>query len=181
MNFTNNLGEQVMRAIREVKDYPKAGVVFKDITPVMANPTLVSAIMEMLVSNAVSLNVDAVVAIEARGFIFGGMLAHALHRPFVPVRKVGKLPYHTVAKAYDLEYGSAIVEMHRDAVQKGWKVLIHDDLLATGGTAAAAGHLVQQLGGQVAGFSFLVNLSFLRGEKKLAAEFGNKSFYLVSY
>lgn len=181
MNFNDNLEQQVKQAIRDVKDYPKTGVVFKDITPVMANPGLVQAIIEKLVNNAVSLNVDAVVAIEARGFIFGGMLAHALHRPFVPVRKVGKLPYRTIAKAYDLEYGAATVEMHQDALQKGWKVLIHDDLLATGGTATAAGHLVQQLGGQVVGFSFLVNLSFLAGDRKLAAEFGKKPFYLVSY
>jgi adenine phosphoribosyltransferase len=181
MNFDNNLGQKLKQAIRDVNDYPKPGVVFKDITPVLANPMLVNFIVEALVSHSSALKVDAVVAVEARGFIFGGMLAHSLNCPFVPVRKVGKLPYRTLSRGYDLEYGSATVEMHEDAVMKGWNVLIHDDLLATGGTAAAAGHLVQQAGGRVAGFSFLINLSSLPGAGKLADEFGVNPFYLVSY
>jgi adenine phosphoribosyltransferase len=181
MNFNDTLGQQLRLTIRDIADYPKPGIVFKDITPVLANPMLVNAITQVLVKHAEALRIDAIVAIEARGFIFGGMLAHTLNVPFVPVRKVGKLPYRTIAKEYDLEYGSATIEMHEDAIIKGWNVLIHDDLLATGGTAAAAGHLVQQAGGKVAGFSFLVNLSFLPGAEKLSGEFGVNPFYLVSF
>ncbi|MFN3840648.1 MAG: adenine phosphoribosyltransferase [Cyclobacteriaceae bacterium] len=181
MNFNGKLNQQLQRAIRDIPDYPKPGIVFKDITPVLANPVLVNSVVEAMVAHAETLQVDAVVAIEARGFIFGGMLARALNCPFVPVRKVGKLPYRTITKDYDLEYGSATVEMHEDALAKGWNVLIHDDLLATGGTAAAAAHLVQQAGGRVAGFSFLINLAFLPGEKKLKNEFALNPFYLVSF
>ncbi|MDL5045091.1 adenine phosphoribosyltransferase [Oscillatoria amoena NRMC-F 0135] len=181
MNFDMRLEVRIKQAIRDIMDYPKPGIVFKDITPVLSNPELVKSIIETTVAHFSKMKVDAVVAIEARGFIFGGMLAQALHCPFVPVRKVGKLPYRTLSKVYDLEYGSATVEMHEDAIKRGWRVLIHDDLLATGGTAAAAGHLVEQAGGTVAGFSFLVNLSFLPGERKLAGGFGLNPFYLVSY
>ncbi|MCK6618816.1 MAG: adenine phosphoribosyltransferase [Cyclobacteriaceae bacterium] len=181
MNFDKSSNLQLRGAIRDIPDYPKPGIVFKDITPVLADPELVSKIIDALVMHAKSVKVDAIVAIEARGFIFGGMLAHALNRPFIPIRKVGKLPYRTISKDYDLEYGSATVEMHEDAIIKGWNVIIHDDLLATGGTAAAAGHLVEQAGGTVSGFSFLINLSFLPGEKKLVSEFGLSPYYLISF
>lgn len=181
MNFEAGLEAEIKRTIRDVKDYPKPGIVFKDITPVLANPVLIGSIINAMVTHAALMKVDAIVAVEARGFIFGGMLAQAMNCPFIPVRKVGKLPYRTIARDYDLEYGSATVEMHEDAIVKDSNVLIHDDLLATGGTAAAAGHLVQQAGGKVAGFSFLINLSFLPGETKLSNEFGINPFYLVSY
>ncbi|QOI98949.1 MAG: adenine phosphoribosyltransferase [Flammeovirgaceae bacterium] len=181
MNFDRNLSQQLREAIRDIPDYPKPGIVFKDITPVLTDPELITQVIDALVRHARTFNVDAIVAIEARGFIFGGMLAHALNRPFVPVRKVGKLPYRTISRDYDLEYGSATVEMHEDAILKDWNVLVHDDLLATGGTAAAAGRLVQQAGGRVAGFSFLINLSFLPGEKKLVSEFGINPYCLVSF
>jgi adenine phosphoribosyltransferase len=125
--------------------------------------------------------IDAVAAVEARGFIFGAMLAHELSCPFIPVRKAGKLPYITITEQYALEYGTASVEIHSDAVMPGWRVLVHDDLLATGGTAGAAARLITRLGAEVAGFSFLVNLSFLPGERQLIEQFGLKPKFLVSY
>lgn len=162
-------------------DYPKPGIVFKDITPVLADPNLVKAIVKELAGQYTGTRIDAIVAVEARGFIFGGMLAHAMNCRFVPVRKTGKLPYRTLSKEYTLEYGLASVEVHEDALEKDWNVVIHDDLLATGGTAAAAGYLVQQLGGKIAGFSFLINLGFLPGERHLLDNFGIKPTYLVSF
>lgn len=176
-----NLEERIKQAIRDIPDYPKEGVIFKDIAPLLANPGLVSGILEAQVNYWSDKQMDAVAAIEARGFIFGSLLAHGLGLPFIPVRKSGKLPYKTLAQEYSLEYGTASIEMHVDAVEKGWKVLIHDDLLATGGTAAATGELIKQLGGEVSGFSFLVNLSFLPGEENLRKRFGHNPFYLVSY
>jgi adenine phosphoribosyltransferase len=176
-----NLEEKVKHSIRDVNDYPKPGIVFKDITPVLSDPPLVKEIILEMVHRLKGHKIDAIAAVEARGFIFGAMLAHALNCRFIPVRKVGKLPYKTVSQEYALEYGTAAVEVHQDAVLPGWKVLIHDDLLATGGTAGAAAALVKRLGGEVAGFSFLVNLSFLAGEQNLEKQFGVKPEYLVSY
>lgn len=176
-----NLEEKVKYSIRDVNDYPKPGIIFKDITPVLSDPLLVKEIVSEMVHQLNHHKIDAIAAVEARGFIFGSMLAHVLNCRFIPVRKSGKLPYKTVSQEYALEYGTASVEVHRDAVQPGWKVLIHDDLLATGGTAGAAATLVKRLGGEVAGFSFLVNLSFLAGEQNLINQFGIKPQYLVSY
>lgn len=116
-----------------------------------------------------------------RGFIFGAMMAHGLRVPFVPIRKAGKLPYKTIKQEYALEYGKAAIEIHEDAIGKGQSVVIHDDLLATGGTATAAGELVSKLGGKVAGFSFIVNLTFLSGEKKLIDRFGLQPHYLAQF
>ncbi len=181
MNIGVGIETPLKHTIREIADYPKPGIVFKDITPVLSNPALVKSIVTVMADHIKTMEVDAIVAIEARGFIFGGMLANVLNCPFIPVRKVGKLPFRTFSREYHLEYGSATVEMHEDAIKPGWNVLIHDDLLATGGTAAAAGHLVEQAGGKVAGFSFLINLSFLPGQRKLTDEFGCNPFYLVSY
>lgn len=175
------LEEKVKGVIRDVMDYPKPGILFKDITPVLSNPPLVKEIVQEMVLQLKHQKIDAIAAVEARGFIFGGMLAHELPCRFIPVRKSGKLPYHTVSQQYSLEYGTASIEVHEDAILPGWKVLIHDDLLATGGTAAAAAQLVQRLGGEVVGFSFLVNLSFLPGEKSLIDQFGINPQYLVSY
>jgi adenine phosphoribosyltransferase len=175
------LEERLKQTIRNVNDYPTKGIVFKDITPVLSRPELVKEIVDRLVNHYKSEQLDAIVATEARGFIFGGMLAHQLGCRFVPVRKSGKLPYRTLSREYDLEYGKAMVEMHEDAIEAGWKVMIHDDLLATGGTASASAHLVQQLGGTVSAFSFLINLSFLPGEKNLVKTFGVQPFYLVSF
>ena len=175
------LEEKVKRVIRNVEDYPKPGIVFKDITPVLANPDLVREIVTEMVLRLKDERIEAIAAVEARGFIFGSILAHELGCSFIPVRKSGKLPYETISQEYALEYGSASIEMHKDAFASGARVLIHDDLLATGGTADAAAKLVMQLGGVVAGFNFLVNLSFLPGEKLLMNNFNKKPQYLISY
>src|SRR5436190_20501699 len=141
--------EKIKATIRDVKDYPKPGIIFKDITPVLANPLLVREITSELVEQLKPLKFDAIAAVEARGFIFGSILAHALNCRFIPVRKAGKLPYTTVRQEYALEYGTATIEMHADAIQPGWNVLVHDDLLATGGTAGAAAALIQSFNARV--------------------------------
>jgi adenine phosphoribosyltransferase len=181
MNLTMSLEEKIKSSVREVMDYPKPGIGFKDITPVLANPVLMKEIVHALISFYKPMRIDAVAAVEARGFILGSILAYELGCRFLPVRKTGKLPYQTIAESYDLEYGSAAIEMHVDAVLPGNRILIHDDLLATGGTAAATARLVKASGGELAGFSFLINLSFLPGEKKLLHDFGLQPDYLVQY
>ena len=162
-----SLRERIHSAVREVPDFPKPGILFRDITPVLADPALCLAVVDTLQEHAVSSRAEAVVGIESRGFLFGMLLASRLQVPFVPVRKEGKLPYKKRSYAYDLEYGSAVVEMHDDAIRPGMKVMIHDDLLATGGTAAAAAELVKAGGGSVVGFSFLIGLEFLNGMPRL--------------
>lgn len=181
MIFNRALEEKLKRIIRDIPDYPKPGIVFKDITPVLTDPLLMREATDALLNHAASVKPDAVVAIEARGFIFGSVLAYQLNCAFVPVRKLGKLPYRTVSESYALEYGTSSVEMHEDALQPGWRVLIHDDLLATGGTASAAAALVQKLKGVVAGFSFLVNLGFLPGEETIRRKYGVQPGYLVKF
>lgn len=176
-----SLIDQLKQTIRDVPDFPKPGIIFKDITPVFQHPELVDQIVEVLVGQFKFKRLDGIAAVEARGFIFGSVLAHELGIPFIPIRKAGKLPYHTRSKEYALEYGTAKIEMHEDAVQPGQRILIHDDLLATGGTATAAGHLIQEAGGIIAGFSFLIDLTFLPGAKNLEATFGVKPYYLLSY
>ncbi|HEY5692751.1 MAG TPA: adenine phosphoribosyltransferase [Cyclobacteriaceae bacterium] len=167
--------------IRDVHDFPRPGIVFKDITPLLETPQIVNKVVKALASQSKGTKVDAVVAIEARGFLFGFLLAYELGVPFVPVRKEGKLPYRKITQAYTLEYGTAAIEMHEDAIKPGWKVVIHDDLLATGGTANAAGQLVERLGGEVAGFSFIVNLDFLGGFALLRKQFNQEPRYLINY
>jgi adenine phosphoribosyltransferase len=175
------LEAEIKQTIRDIPNYQKPGVVFKDISPLLASPRLVELMVEEQIRYWKSKNVNAIAAIEARGFIFGSLLAHELRCPFIPVRKSGKLPYKTMSEDYALEYGTASIEMHIDSIEKDWNVLVHDDLLATGGTAIAAGNLVQKLGGNVVGFSFLVNLSFLPGKKNLAEKFNTDIFYLAEY
>jgi adenine phosphoribosyltransferase len=175
------LSERIKRSIRDVKDYPKAGIIFKDITPILADPVLRNDIVQSLVETFKPQKIDAIASTEARGFIFGSILAYELGCPFILVRKAGKLPYQTRSQEYDLEYGTAKIEMHIDAVEPGWRVLVHDDLLATGGTAGATAELIKNSRGIVAGFSFIINLSFLPGEKNLEKRFGVKSHFLVSY
>jgi adenine phosphoribosyltransferase len=176
------LTEKIKSAIRDISDFPKPGIIFKDITPILLDPALCREVTAQFASMLSDQKIDAVVGIESRGFWFGMALAEKLNVPFVPVRKAGKLPYQTVSFEYNLEYGSAKVEMHVDVIQKGWNVLIHDDLLATGGTAAAAAHLVQSQAANVAGFLFLVGLDFLNGKeflKKIVPE--EKIISLVHY
>lgn len=154
-------------AIRDVPDFPKSGIIFKDITPIMLDPKLSIQVLDHLETLYRDKGIDKIAGIESRGFLFGYPLAMRLGVPFIMIRKAGKLPYHKISHSYDLEYGSAVIEMHNDAVSTGDKVLIHDDLLATGGSAAAAAELITKCGGTVAGFNFLVGLSFLDGESKL--------------
>ncbi|MFT7612186.1 MAG: adenine phosphoribosyltransferase [Parvicellaceae bacterium] len=161
--------QRLDQTLRTIPDFPKPGIMFKDITPVLEDPILCQDLVDDFISKLSSIKVDAVVGVESRGFLFGLPLAMALKVPFITVRKKGKLPYKTVSYSYDLEYGSAEIEMHKDSIQPGWNVLVHDDLLATGGTAAAAAELVKMEGGLVAGFSFLIGLSFLNGAKKLSS------------
>lgn len=175
-----DLTQRIYSTIRDVKDFPKPGIVFKDITPILHNPQLSKSIVNHLSNVYADLSVDAVCGIESRGFFFGFPLAIALGVPFIPVRKQGKLPYDTISHAYELEYGKAVVEMHSDAVQRGMRVLIHDDLLATGGTACAAAELVKKQGGEIVGFSFLVELDFLKGSESLKP-YGVAIDSLVSY
>lgn len=160
--------EKVKASIRDVADFPKQGILFKDITPILENPVLCREIAASLSEPFKNEEINAIVGVESRGFLFGMLIAQQLNIPFIPVRKAGKLPYHTVSWSYDLEYGSATIEMHADAIKPNWKVIVHDDLLATGGTAAAAAELIKSQGATVEGFSFLVELSFLNGKDALS-------------
>jgi adenine phosphoribosyltransferase len=158
---------EIEKAIRNVPDFPKAGIQFKDITPVLADARLFAGTIDLLTENFKPGDVDAVVGIDARGFIFAAAAATKLHAGFVPVRKKGKLPFKTIEQDYALEYGHATVAMHIDALKPGAKVLLVDDLLATGGTSAAAVSLVQKLGGKIVEAAFLIELKFLDGRKNL--------------
>lgn len=162
-----NIEQKIKQAIRDVADFPKEGVVFKDITPLLSDPVLSNDIADALMERIKPLNLDAIVAIESRGFLYGFLLANKLNIPFIPVRKKGKLPGDTLEYTYDLEYGSATVEIHTKDIEPGWNVLIHDDLLATGGTAQAAAELLKMQGAHVAAFAFVVELTFLNGVKKI--------------
>lgn len=161
-----NLEQSIKNEIRDIPDFPKPGIVFKDITPVFYNQKLCSQIVDEFIEK-LGEKPDAVVGIESRGFLFGFMVANRLEVPFVLVRKAGKLPYKTHSVEYALEYGTSKIEMHEDALQKNWKVIIHDDLLATGGTAEAAASLVEKSGAKVIGFNFVIGLDFLGGSKKI--------------
>ncbi len=161
------LQEKLIVAIRDVPDFPKPGILFKDISPIMLDAQLSNEVLENLYLSYRDQNIDAVAGIESRGFLFGYPLAMRLGIPFILIRKQGKLPYKKISHSYDLEYGSAVIEIHNDAVSEGQRILIHDDLLATGGSADAAAELIKKCGGEVAGFNFLVGLSFLKGENKL--------------
>ncbi|WP_316813159.1 adenine phosphoribosyltransferase [Pedobacter heparinus] len=171
---------KIKSTVRDVIDFPKPGVVFKDITPILKDPLLCMEINRELAAALKGIEIDVVAGIESRGFLFGPALAQLLKVPFVPIRKVGKLPYQTVRQSYDLEYGTAAIELHKDALVAGQKVLIHDDLLATGGTVVAASELVQQLGAVVAAYSFIIGLDFLNGKARLQP-YSEQIFSLASY
>lgn len=153
--------------IRDIPDWPKPGILFKDITPLMKDPAALAMALEQMVSPFRGKHIDVVAGAESRGFIFGTALAQTLSAGFVPLRKPKKLPWKTHAAHYDLEYGTDSLEVHQDAVQKGQRVLLADDLLATGGTMKACCDLVNQMGGQIVGITFLIELTFLHGRKKL--------------
>ena len=157
-------------AIRDVPDFPKPGILFKDITPILADGDLFRLSIEGFIQTAGEAAVSKVIGIDARGFIFGAAVADRLGIGFIPIRKMGKLPWETVGISYSLEYGDAEVEVHRDAFQPGEKVMLVDDLLATGGTAGAALALVKELGGDVVCATFLIELAFLEGRKNLPAD-----------
>ncbi len=158
----------LQRYIRNIPDWPKKGILFRDITPLLAEPEALAGAIDSLSAGFLSADVQYVAAVEARGFVFGAAVAEKLGAGFVPIRKKGKLPFETVSVSYDLEYGTDTLEVHRDAVGKGAKVLMVDDLLATGGTMAAACRLIEKLGGEIAGITFLIELGELRGREKLA-------------
>ena len=172
--------DKIKAAIRDVKDFPKEGILFKDITPILEDSRLCSEIVDEFVKQLLDTKINAIIGVESRGFLFGMLLANRLGVPFIPVRKKGKLPYKTISYKYDLEYGSAEVEMHIDTVKKNWNVLIHDDLLATGGTAMAAAELVKQEGANIAGFAFLIGLDFLNG-KDVIKKYSSNIVSLVNY
>ncbi len=161
-------GTNLQEYIRSIPDWPKKGILFRDITPLLADPKALTAAIDALCDGFAEADVDYVAAVEARGFIFGAAVAKKLDAGFVPIRKKGKLPFETETVTYDLEYGTDTLEVHCDAVQKGAKVLMVDDLLATGGTMAAACELIEKIGGQIVGISFLIELSELAGRNKLA-------------
>jgi adenine phosphoribosyltransferase len=162
------MGEDLKAFIREVPDYPKPGIVFYDITTLLKQPRPFARTVDLLAAHYAGRSVALVAGIEARGFIFGPALAYRLGAGFVPIRKPRKLPAATAAIEYSLEYGTDRLEIHRDAVAPGQRVLIVDDLIATGGTAAASAHLIEELGGKVEGLAFIVELTFLPGRKQLA-------------
>ena len=164
--------------IRDIPDFPQKGILFKDITPLLQDPAAFQHALDSLAAHYKDAGIEAVVGVESRGFIFGAPLAYMLNCAFVPVRKFGKLPSQTVSVEYALEYGTNIVEVHRDAIKPDQRVLIVDDLLATGGTVAASIELVEKLGGQIAGIAFLVELSYLKGRERLQ---GHEVFALINY
>src|SRR5882724_10064933 len=167
MTLTPTTASDIAAAIRNIPDFPKAGIQFKDITPLLADPRLFSGTIDLMTEHFQPGMVDAVVGIDARGFIFAAAAAMKLGAGFIPIRKKGKLPYQTHEQDYELEYGTATVAVHVDALKPGSRVLLIDDLLATGGTAAAAAALVKTLGAQILEISFLIELSFLPGRQKL--------------
>jgi adenine phosphoribosyltransferase len=159
--------DAIRNAIRDIPDFPKPSILFKDITPLLHDPQLGRLVLNTFKEQLAPNSPDAIVGVESRGFLFGYALAQELHIPFIPVRKSGKLPWKTIGVDYALEYGTARVEMHEDALRPGMKVVIHDDLLATGGTAVATAELVQKLGAEIQAFAFVVELDFLHGRRLL--------------
>ncbi len=169
---------ELITTIRNVPDFPKKGIVFRDITTLLKNKEAFHRFIDFMVERYKNERIDKVVGIESRGFIGGAALAYALGAGFVPIRKPGKLPADKIRQEYQLEYGTDAIEIHRDAITKGERVLLHDDLLATGGTILAACKLVEQLGGTIVGLSFLIELSFLQPRKRLSQY---DIFSLISY
>lgn len=174
------LEQKLKSVIRDVPDFPKPGILFKDITPLLLDASLSKEIVEEFANRLSGQKIDAIAGVESRGFLYGFQLAAYMNLPFILIRKSGKLPYKTIACEYALEYGTAKVEMHIDSVKPGQNVLVHDDLLATGGTAGAAAQLIRMQNGNVAGFAFLVELGFLEGRHKLNA-YSDNIISLINY
>lgn len=171
---------QLKAVIRDIPDFPKPGIVFKDITPLLQHSELVELAVQEFARRLENIEFDVIAGIESRGFLFGFLLAQYMKKPFIPIRKQGKLPFHTVSESYKLEYGQATIEMHEDAFPKGTKVLLHDDLLATGGTVVAASKLIEKVGGSVAGYTFVISLDFLQSAGRLT-RFNENIISLVGY
>ena len=163
----SNALEQLRAAVRDVPDFPKKGIVFKDITPILNDPALFRASIDLFLEHCRGKKIDKIVGIDARGFLFGSAVAYELGVGFVPIRKAGKLPYKTEVAKYSLEYGEAEMEMHTDAIAAGERIVLVDDLLATGGTSAAAAVLIRKTGGHLLEAQFLIELQFLHGRKQL--------------
>jgi adenine phosphoribosyltransferase len=161
------MNTDIKKYIRTVKDFPKKGIMFRDITTLLKTPEGLKTSFNALLKFTEGLKIDKVVGIESRGFMLGAMLAERLNAGFVPIRKPGKLPAETVKEEYSLEYGTDAIEIHKDAIESGESILLHDDLLATGGTAKAAVNLIEKLGGKIVQVSFIIELSFLNGREKL--------------
>jgi len=174
------INNEINKVLRTIPDFPNEGINFKDITPVLLDYNLSHKIVDSFVDKLKNLKIDAIVGIESRGFLFGFLLANRLRVPFVPIRKVGKLPGETLKYKYDLEYGSAEIEIHKNDVNKDWNVIIHDDLLATGGTAVAASKLISELNANVAAYTFVIELSYLKGSEKLK-KYSNNIISLTTY
>ncbi len=176
-NMENSLNK-IISLVRDVRDYPKEGIIFKDITPVLQDHEAFSTVIDRMADKLASIDFDYIAGIEARGFIIGSALAYKTGKGFIPIRKKGKLPYATISREYALEYGNATIEMHADAVRKGSKIVIVDDLLATGGTAKAASELVTEAGGFVKCMMFMIELEFLKGREILDS---NDVISLIKY
>jgi adenine phosphoribosyltransferase len=171
---------ELKRVIQDFPDYPKPGIMFKDISPILMDMDLFTKVIKTFHELLIDLNIDVILGVESRGFWFGPAIAQQLNIPFIPIRKKGKLPGAVFSKTYQLEYGTATIEIQKDRLKKNSRVLIHDDLLATGGTAKAAAELVNLAGSQVVGFAFLVNLTFLKLEQDLDA-ISNNIISIVNY
>jgi adenine phosphoribosyltransferase len=174
------LDSEINKIIREVIDFPKKGISFKDITPLLLDKEISDKIINEFIKRVEHLKIDAIVGIESRGFLYGFLLANQMSIPFVPIRKPGKLPCETLKYKYDLEYGSSEMEIHANDIQENWNVLIHDDLLATGGTACAAAELIKLSNANVAGFAFVVSLDYLKPNERLTP-YSSNIISLVEY
>ena len=174
------INKEIEQKIRTIPNFPKIGINFKDITPLLLDSKISEKIVDLFIEKLKDYKVDAVVGIESRGFLYGFLLANRLKVPFIPIRKVGKLPADTLKYKYSLEYGSSEMEIHKYDIQKDWNVVIHDDLLATGGTAVAASELITQLNANVSAFTFVIELGSLSGSKYLK-KYSNNIISLMNY
>ncbi len=174
------ISKKVKDIIRSVSDFPKKGIDFKDITPLLLNHKISDEIVNEFINKLSHINIDAIVGVESRGFLFGFLLANKMGIPFIPIRKAGKLPSKTISVAYELEYGVSEIEIHIEDIQPGWNILIHDDLLATGGTALASCQLIEEANAKIAAFAFVVSLDFLNAKDKLI-KYSKNIISLVEY
>jgi adenine phosphoribosyltransferase len=174
------ISKKIKDIIRSVSDFPKKGIHFKDITPLLLNPKISDEIVNEFINKLSHINIDAIIGVESRGFLFGFLLANKMGIPFIPIRKAGKLPSKTISIAYELEYGVSEIEIHIEDIQPGWNILIHDDLLATGGTALASCQLIEEANAKIAAFAFVVSLDFLNAKDKLI-KYSKNIISLVEY